>query len=451
MIARRARALACFAAGALVTLAGCTGPSPEREDAGSPEATTTAEDVRRPYVEQPDGGLDYYARFPGGLPSGPDDLPMALWLSSVTDPTQGAHERSLGLNLYAGLTPDSSLRFLDPSSQRALTDWPDPASAGFVLSDEVDMWAGPGSAEWTGNYPGQGPICAGVDTRCGYTVQETLRAALPADPMVYANFGKGVTFWESDAEARGFVNGPVDVVSADNYWFTDPNICGPSEGGTMLESPRRLTEQECRLPANYGWTVQRVRSLVSPAGSKPVWAFIEVGQPFADSPEDPPELAEIRAAAWSSLVHGARGVVYFGHSFGGPCPTHHVLRDCGPELTEGLTRLNRELTEHAARVNSPTLVNGVRTTGEVDATLKIHGAELVVIAVAAGHRPGAVELELVCPVTGDAEVLGEDRAVRVVDGRFTDDFADSTAVHLYRVPADGCDLGVDEVGSAAPR
>lgn len=264
--------------------------------------------------------------------------------------------------------------------------------------------------------------------------------------MVYANFGKGVTFWWSDSEARRFVNGPVDVVSADNYWFTDPNICGATEGGTLLEEPRALTEEECRLPANYGWTVQRVRSLVSPAGSKPVWAFIEVGQPFTDGTEDPPDLDEIRAAAWSSLVHGARGIVYFGHSFGGPCPTHHVLRDCGPELTDGLTRINHELTDHAALLNSPTLVGGVRTTGEVDAVLKLHGADRYVIAVAAGHRPGSVELELACPAAGDAEVVGEGRTVRVTQGRFTDEFASGTAVHLYRLPTEGCDLDQFDVG-----
>lgn len=137
----------------------------------------------------PDGGTDYYQRFPGGLPSGGDYLPLALWLSSVTDPTQAPHERSLGLNLYVGLTVDSSLEFLDGSSQRALTDWPDPASAGFVLSDEVDMWGGPGTAAWTGNYPGQGPICQDPDTRCGYTVQEELSLDPPTRGGVAGEVG----------------------------------------------------------------------------------------------------------------------------------------------------------------------------------------------------------------------------------------------------------------------
>lgn len=401
----------------------------------------------------PDGGTDYYARFPGGLRSGPDYLPLALWLSSVTDPTQAAHERSLGLNLYAGLTPDSSLSFLDPSSQRALTSWSDPASAGFVLSDEVDMWAGPGTAEWTGNYPGQGPVCQGTDTRCGYTVQEDLRAELPPEALVYANFGKGVTFWESDTEARGFVNGPVDVVSADNYWFTDPHICGASEGGSRLAEPRVLTEEECRLPANYGWTVERVRSLVSPVGSKPVWAFIEVGQPFTDSTQEPPSAEQIRAAAWSSLVHGARGIVYFGHSFGGSCPTHHVLRDCGPEVTAGLTRLNRELTRYAEIINAPTVVRAVRTSDGVDAVVRLHDSDLYVIAVAADHRPGTVEIALNCSVTGDVDVLDEARTVPVSDGRFSDDFADGTAVHLYRLPDADCGIDRDlaEVRATASR
>lgn len=440
--------------GVLVALVGCAGPSSGPGEALPPDHSASASTQRGngSSVIPPDGGVDYYGSFPGGLASGEEYLPLALWLSSVTDPTQAAHERSLGLNLYAGLTPDSSLRLLDPSSQRALTSWPDPASAGFVLSDEVDMWAGPGTAAWTGNYPGQGLICRGIGTRCGYTVQDELRADVPPEAMVYANFGKGVTFWESDAEARRFVNGPVDVVSADNYWFTDPNICGATEGGTRLAEPRALTEQECRLPANYGWTVERVRSLVSPAGSKPVWAFIEVGQPFTDSTQDPPSADEIRSAAWSSLVHGARGIVYFGHSFGGPCPTHHVLRDCGPEVTAGLTSLNHELTRYAEIINAPTLVGGARTTGDVDAVVRIHDGDLYVLAVAAAHRPGTVEMAVDCAAAAEAEVLDEARTVTVTDGRFSDVFATGTSVHLYRLPASDCGaLDVTESSPTASR
>ena len=64
-----------------------------------------------------------------------------------------------------------------------------------------------------------------------------------------------MTFWEGDADAATFLNEFQDVVSADNYWFTDPFICGPGEGGAVLAGGQQLEPEKCRLAANYGWTV----------------------------------------------------------------------------------------------------------------------------------------------------------------------------------------------------
>ena len=70
-----------------------------------------------------------------------------------------------------------------------------------------------------------------------------------------------------------------------------------------------------------------MRRLVSPARSKPVWAFVEVGHPFTEDDFPAVTPAEVRAAVWQSLIAGARGIIYFNHSFGGPCQTQHALRD----------------------------------------------------------------------------------------------------------------------------
>ena len=58
----------------------------------------------------------------------------------------------------------------------------------------------------------------------GFSTQQNIIASLPNDDrFIYNNYGKGVLFWETDAEAARYVNS-VDVVSVDGYWFTDPNI-----------------------------------------------------------------------------------------------------------------------------------------------------------------------------------------------------------------------------------
>ncbi len=54
---------------------------------------------------------------------------------------------------------------------------------------------------------------------------------------------------------------------------------------------------------------------------------MEVGWPFTETAAQgaraiQPE--EIQAAVWHSLIAGARGIVYFNHSFGGPDQTQHA-------------------------------------------------------------------------------------------------------------------------------
>ena len=71
-------------------------------------------------------------------------------------------------------------------------------------------------------------------------MQQKVRGGLPSDGRLrFTNYGKGVAFWQTDAEAAKFVNGYQDVVSADNYWFTDLNICGVRRGRPLLRRRSR--------------------------------------------------------------------------------------------------------------------------------------------------------------------------------------------------------------------
>ncbi len=46
----------------------------------------------------------------------------------------------------------------------------------------------------------------------------------PGGRFYYDNYGKGVIFWQTDAQAACFVNYD-DVNSVDIYWMTDGNVC----------------------------------------------------------------------------------------------------------------------------------------------------------------------------------------------------------------------------------
>ena len=46
-------------------------------------------------------------------------------------------------------------------------------------------------------------------------------------------YGKGVLFWETDAQAAQFLS-YSDTLSADSYWMTDADLSVPSQGGCAL-------------------------------------------------------------------------------------------------------------------------------------------------------------------------------------------------------------------------
>jgi hypothetical protein len=384
-----------------------------------------------------DGGQDYYRNFKNGLPADPAFFPIAVWFESVLDKGNIALDTEAGLNTYVELTANSDLQLVRASGMYAIPTFESPNASGFALSDEVDMWAGPGSTAWTGKYPGEGPLCTPEESKCGYTVQKERRAVSPPGTMLYANYGKGVAFWLSDEESVEFFKGIQDVVSADTYWFTDPSICAKGEGGAIIGYTRDLTPDECRLAANYGWTIERIRTLQKAGNTTPIWAFVEAGHPFKDSANATTITApQIRAAVWSSLIHGARGVIYFNHNFGGDCISQHVLRDCGAQVRPTVTALNQQITKLAPVLNSPFLDGATTATGPVDTTTKLHDGKVYIFAGANKSTGGPATFHIKCGGS-TAVVLDEDRTLPIVDGTFTDTFSDGNAVHLYSIEGGG--------------
>ncbi|KAA0977554.1 hypothetical protein FQ154_07475 [Paeniglutamicibacter gangotriensis] len=436
-------AIAIVSVLALFFLVSCTANSQSKtayaqNDVGAvPEISALPDSAN---LREPDGGSQYYSEFSSGLPEESGYFPLGVWLESVVDPIDVEKDVDVGLNTYIDLTENSDPSLLAGSNIRYMTSWDAPGRYGAVLADEVDMWGGPGSAKWTGRWPGQGEICSPAKAKCGYTVQNELMGAVPSGMLRYANYGKGATFWETDAEATRFVSEFQDIVSADNYWFTDPHICVESQGGLILDSPRQLKESECRRPSNYGWTVDRVRNLVEPAESIPVWSFVEVGHPFTEPGAPTITGPQIRAAVWSSIIHGARGIVYFNHNLSGECPTQHALRDCGVELRDHVRSLNRQVTELAPVLNSVFLDGILETSGEIDASVKVYDGDIYVLAGVSGGQRTRATFDLECVADGRAEVVFEGRDIAVEDGILMDNFSDSNSVHIYKIPGNLCGL-----------
>jgi hypothetical protein len=372
-----------------------------------------------------DGGTTFYGA--NGLPNDPGFFPLAVWFESVTGSSDTAKDKAAGLNTYMLLTQNSSASLVRSAGMYTIPAvydrYADEGSEvkGWFLADEQDMLEGPGSAPCGQN-------------QSGYTCMTNRNSQRPTDGRKsFANYGKGVAFWESDAEARTFVNTFQNVVSADTYWFSDQNICSQWEGGKIFGNTHTLTPDECIRASNYGWTIDRLRGLEPGAldTSKPipVWGFVEVAP---QSGRHTPTGAEIQAATWSSIIHGARGIVYFNHAFAGPCNgSQHFLRDCDPSIRAAVTDLNAQITALAPVINSP-FVDGDATSPGADNMVKWSGGHYYVFAGNHDNASKTVPFSLTCTGDATATVVDEHRTIPVTNGKFSDGFSANTT-HIYRI------------------
>jgi hypothetical protein len=400
-----------------------TAPPPaDRDRDGVPDSSDQCPDVAGPAPSgcppatgyttvPPDGGAGYYGRFASPLSSGPGYFPIGVW--GAYDQTQANMDKdaAVGINTYVwaadsnfmdDIRADGRFHVIQDEGSRTNVG---SETAGWLLGDEIDMTRGPGA-------------CPGAI--------DSIKAGLPADGRLrYANYGKGVLIWgatgyngHNDTSSACFVN-RQDLTSADLYWFTDPYETNHPQSGTAW---------------GYGWSVERMRMLDAKDGKRqPIWNFVEVGCPFSNGGCITP--AQIRAAVWHSIIAGARGIIYFNHSFGGPCPTHHVLRSsCGdyPAVQAEVAKTNALVEKLAPVLNSPTVTSGFEHSPTVRATAKLTGDTFHVIAGSAENAVSQATFEL--PV-GDtvATVVGEDRTLSVTAGAFSDSFANGNSVHAYRI------------------
>ncbi|MET8462719.1 DUF4082 domain-containing protein [Micromonospora zamorensis] len=415
-------------------------PSPTRPPTPVPTPSptaTAANPLALPRIAW-EGGPAYYGAYPVARTAGwtnPAFFPIGVWQESVIEARDTGLDKSAGLNTYVAPTDNSNLRLIENAGMSVIggnSQHVGPSTVGWSLSDEVDMWGGPGSSAWTGNHPGQGAVCQPANGRCGYTIQEAMLKRFPADGRLrYANYGKGVMFWETDAEAGRFVNGYTSVVSNDIYWYTDPGVCvSPSEGPGIGVRP-----ENCRRAANYGRTMDRMRQLDGADGKRqPIFAFVEVGHPFTENGAPTITGDQIAGAVMNSLIHEARGIQYFNHNFGGSCLSQHVLRDrCGAAVRPVVTELNRRVTSLAPVLNTQSYE--WRFNANLDTMLKASGNSYYIFAMP-GRTGGTGSQALTLPpgMKGTrAEVLFENRTVPISGGALQDTFARESAYHIYKI------------------
>ena len=363
---------------------------------------------------QVDGGPNYYAQFSNPLPTSPDFFPIGVWGAYAQEPENLDTDAAVGINTYVwaadntyipNIRADGRFHVIQYEGDRPPTLGSE--TAGWLLGDELDMTEG-GAA-------------------CPDNIN-AIKNGLPADGRFrYANYGKGVLIWgatgfngHNDATSACYINAQ-DVTSTDLYWHTDPNESDQPQYGHSW---------------GYGWSMERMRMLDAMDGvRKPQWGFVEVTGVMNDA--DPITPAQIRGAVWHTLIAGGRGIIYFQHDFDGSCITHHALREAGTQcygaIVTMVTSVDAQIKQLAPVLNAPTVATGVSNNPAIRAMVKWQGGNFYVFAASmdTGATQGTVNIP--CVGNATATVLGENRSVPMLNGSFSDAFANGDAVHIYRV------------------
>lgn len=381
-----------------------------------------------------EGGPEYWARFPATADAGwtdPAFFPVVSWFNGISSDEEVRYDRSLGFNTYIGMDPstpyslfaDNDVYWIGGALNETFTEdsrnW-----VGTFLDDEVD-----------GRFP--------PDEARDRLAQ--LRESAPADRPAYANFTQTVVSRDmTDDDAEALINDYTDVVSVDMYWYTIP-FCDWDPYRAVYLLP--VEQETCRTASSYGTVVEMLRQRDAADGElQATWQFVEV---LNGGPGEGPFLGNIepdqlRGAVMSSLIHEARGIVYFNQSLSGPCQGGNVIRlsqvqedFCGAAQVAAAGEVNAQIHELAPVLNTQSYEHDAGPG--LDTMLKAHDGYAYLFAMVDGSGPpGERRLDLPAGLAGgEAEVLFEDRTVPVVDGRITDTFTTESTYHVYRIPLEG--------------
>ncbi|HEX7484012.1 MAG TPA: hypothetical protein VF281_02570 [Candidatus Saccharimonadales bacterium] len=376
-------------------------------------------------------------------------FPVGAWYMRANQQSDINVYKALFMNHTVKMEDQANLPLIRSNGLQAFTDETQSVGAetiGWHLTDEADMNYGAGSDQFN---PGQiwpNGCTPRIDNggACGFTAMSWWLAQFPTNDgrLYHANYGKGIfPGWQSDNDFAKFVNDYTTVVSDDIYWYTDSDVCTGAQGPTMITGTgpisqytglHDLTTAECRRSANYGAIIDRMIALDALDGQRqPVWSFVEVGNPFTytRSITGP----QIEGAVVSSLIHGASGITYFKHNFGGSCQTTDAFIDCPGSYTTNVTNINSRMKDLATVLNTQSYQYSFGAT--IDTMLKWYNGSAYIFAMGKNGSTGSKTFTLPSGLSSAAnvQVLYESRTLPISSGTFNDSFAAEYSYHIYKI------------------
>jgi hypothetical protein len=376
-------------------------------------------------------------------------FPVGAWYMRANQQSDINTYKNLFMNHTVKVENQNNIPLLRSNGFGVFTDETQGVGAetiGWHLTDEADMNYGAGNDQFN---PGQiwpNGCTPRIDQggACGYTAMNWFLSSMPTNDgrLYHANYGKGIfPGWQSDSQFAKFINSYTTVVSDDIYWYTDSDVCTAAQGPTMITGSgpisqytglRDLTTAECRRAANYGAIIDRMRALDALDGKlQPIWSFVEVGNPFpvTRSITGP----QIEGAVVSSLIHGAAGITYFKHNFGGSCQTTDAFIDCPGSYITNVTNINSHIKDLAPVLNTQSYQYSFG--GTLDTMLKWYNGSAYIFAMGKNGSTGSKTFTLPAGLTSAAnvQVLYESRTLPITSGTFTDSFAAEYSYHIYKI------------------
>jgi hypothetical protein len=198
---------------------------------------------------------------------------------------------------------------------------------------------------------------------------------------------------------KTYVQG-CDIVSFDVY---------PVAG---LEKPDQIGLVAKGVDRLLGWT----------EGNKRVWNCLECTDIGGKGKASP---AQVKAEAWSAIVHGSRGLIYFVHQFAPKFDEHALLDD--PAMLKAVTELNAQIQRYALRFTDPSDAS-VGFDDGVESLATTRNGTVTVFAVSLQDHLVTVALK----AHGRVEEVEEKRSVELAGGKAVEAFA-PYQVHIYRI------------------
>jgi len=376
-------------------------------DPNAPSVQLTASSAAKPdSKEQIVVNVSKPEDHPVGLATG-DVFPIGVWTQPVASFDKW---KSRGVNTLIEYQGDGATieQWSQAARDRGMFYIRRPLSNPALDKGDTNLlaWALPDEPEITSKYP--------PDVLASWVAQ--WKAADPTRP-VWVNFSGGwVLHWQGGLFSSDYQKflASTDWVSSSIYPVTGWYRPGTTQG---LDAP--------------GQSVDRLEKW---SNGQPQWAVIESGdQELSWIQKDipGPNPGQFRAEVWDSVIHGAKGVIYFPESF----MPGFKFDNTPPEIAAEMTSVDAKLQSIAGALLSETdpPTRGLAVDGPLEGTWRVKDGKTYYVVLNFSDQAVTknVTLQGVDP-NSVVTVNGENRTLNLTNGTLSDSFT-PFSVHVYQV------------------